>query len=192
MSILTKRPVFLEGNKELEQMLNHAQAHGFYQASFGEVMRHISGGQRKRSIMGFFDAANIVRGIAAGHRLYQNPGPADNNSFMEKLPPNSYIIKAWYEVLTTFTSATDAGTLALSLEVNNNVDIVTAIAISDVSDPWDVATLPVDAVQDGVTANFTEKTTGYRSVVADVAVEALTDGLLAVYVEYVQTYPTTV
>ena len=53
------------------------------------------------------------------------------------VPAGARVIGGWYEVLTTFTTAgADGGTIALSLVGAN--DLVTAIAVSDASNPWDV------------------------------------------------------
>lgn len=114
------------------------------------------------------------------------------------LPDNAIIIRAWYDVITTFTSAgADAGTIALKAEGAN--DLVDAIAISDGTDPWDDTAphgcLPNNFALDGgaLTAlamavartATTIKTTAERELVATVAGQALTAGKLVLYVEYV-------
>lgn len=52
------------------------------------------------------------------------------------VPAGANVIGGWYKVLTTFTSSSDASTPSLQLVGAN--DLVTAIAISDASNPWDV------------------------------------------------------
>ena len=53
------------------------------------------------------------------------------------VPAGAKVIGGWYQVSTTFSTASaDAGTIALSLVGAN--DLVTAIAVSDASNPWDV------------------------------------------------------
>lgn len=53
------------------------------------------------------------------------------------IPKGALILGGWYEVLTTFTTASsDSGTVALSLVGAD--DLVAAIAVDDGSAPWDV------------------------------------------------------
>lgn len=96
------------------------------------------------------------------------------------IPAKSYVTKAYYKVLTTFTSATDAATIALKVASAN--DVVSAIAISDVSNPWDVGglvpTIPTGALSDEISVTVDSLVT------ATVAVEALTAGKLVLWVEF--------
>lgn len=116
------------------------------------------------------------------------------------IPSGAIITSAFIDVRTTFTSATDAATIALTVEGAG--DLVAAIAISDGSNVWDSgrrgtlagsAALSVfhasnnpTAIQmaDSIADSFI-KTTADRQVVATVAVEALTAGVLDLYIEYV-------
>lgn len=98
------------------------------------------------------------------------------------LPINAIVVGGFVDVITTFTSATDAATIALSVQGAN--DIVAAIAISDVGNPWDAgkhAIIPK--------ANTPETTgvkcTAARAITATVAVEALTAGKAVVWLYYV-------
>lgn len=96
------------------------------------------------------------------------------------LPDNAVIRRAWYDVVTTFTSATDAATVALKAQTAG--DIKAAVAISDVGNPWDAGNkdgIPVD------TAATAIKLTAERELVLTVATEALTAGKLVLFVEYV-------
>lgn len=99
------------------------------------------------------------------------------------LPDNAIITRSWYEVLTTFTSSSDAGTIALGLPVDDVAGIKAAVAISDGGNPWDAGI--VEGIQDGTAAAFSVKTTAARELTADVAVEALTAGVLVLFCEYV-------
>lgn len=96
------------------------------------------------------------------------------------IPKNSYVRKAFYKVLTTFTSATDAGTIALKVASAN--DLTTATAISAGGDVFDagglVACTPTDALSNEISI------TADSEVTATVAVEALTAGKLVVWVEW--------
>lgn len=105
------------------------------------------------------------------------------HTFGPALPDNAIITRAWYEVVTTFTSATDAGTIALGVQTDSPAGILAAIAISNGGNPYDAG------LHDGLPVNTsaTAIKTGAagRLFVATVAVEALTAGVLDVYAEYV-------
>ncbi len=113
------------------------------------------------------------------------------------LPIGAILVNAWVDVITTFTSATDAGTIALKAQTAN--DLTAAIAISDASNVWDTglhgsvvgsyaeATVAGDtAVLDAArkAASYI-KLTAERELIATVAVEALTAGKAVLFVEYV-------
>ena len=101
-----------------------------------------------------------------------------------QLPTNAYVTRAWYEVSTTFTSATDAATIGLGIETDAPTGIVSPLAISAGGNIWDSGLH--EGSQDGTTNAFPTKTTGFRSLQAVVAGgEALTDGKLKLFVEYV-------
>lgn len=98
------------------------------------------------------------------------------------IPIKSFITGAWYWVETTATSASDAGTIAFSLEGAN--DLVSAIAISDGSNPWDTTAKPVECVTVVETTSTFLKTTASRALTATVAIEALTAGKIHIWVDY--------
>jgi hypothetical protein len=112
------------------------------------------------------------------------------------IPINAVITKAWYDVVTTFTSANDSATIALS--VNSANDIVTAIAISDASNVWDAGRRDTKVDNPAISGESASalvtaaaraatwiKTTAVRELTATVATQALTAGKLNLYVEYV-------
>jgi hypothetical protein len=116
------------------------------------------------------------------------------------LPDNAIVIRAWYDVVTTFTSAgADAGTIALKVQGAN--DLVNAIAINAASPGvWDVGArgclplapnLGADSAHDSqleviaLMAALQIKLTAERELTATVAGQALTAGKLVLYVEYV-------
>lgn len=99
------------------------------------------------------------------------------------IPDNAIITRAWYEVITTLTSATDAATIALSIPTDDVAGIVAAIAISDASNVWDAGIF--EAIQTGTVANFSTKTTAARELSAVIAVEAVTAGKFILFAEYV-------
>lgn len=114
------------------------------------------------------------------------------------IPDNAIITNVFIDVVTTFTSATDAATIAIHAQGAD--DIVAAIAISDGTNVWDAGihgskigypNLGADAAHDSaveVAALFAGamlKMTAERQLTATVAVEALTAGKAVIYVEYV-------
>jgi len=114
------------------------------------------------------------------------------------IPTKAVIIRFWYDVVTTFTSATDAATIAYKAQSAN--DLLSAIAISDATNVHDAGlhcglpgypNLGADAAHDTqveVAALFAAtmiKMTAERELTATVAVEALTAGKAVLFVEYV-------
>lgn len=112
------------------------------------------------------------------------------------LPNKAIITNAWIDVITTFTSATDAGTIALMS--NAAGDLRVAIAISDASNVCDAGIhgllpgAPIEGTVAGDTGILSAarnaatyiKMTAERELIATVAVEALTAGKAVVFVEY--------
>ena len=103
----------------------------------------------------------------------------------DAIPAGAIITRAWYQVLTTFTSAgADAGTIAISIPGATG-DVVAAVAISNGANPWDAGVF-----NSAVTAPGTGITTAVGSAAAHinvaVAVQALTAGNMVIFVEYVQ------
>jgi len=112
------------------------------------------------------------------------------------IPSGAIVTNAFYNVRTTFTSSTDAATIALQLVSAG--DLKAAIAISDATNVWDSGLhglLPgsyAEATVAGDTAvlDAARKAASYillaanKEIRAVVAVEALTAGVLDVYVEY--------
>lgn len=98
------------------------------------------------------------------------------------LPINAFVTGFWYWVETTLTSATDAATVAFSIEAAN--DEVTAIAISDGTNPWDTTAKPVEGITKIETTSTWLRTTAARAITATVAVEALTAGRIHIWADY--------
>lgn len=97
------------------------------------------------------------------------------------IPKGASITRCVYKVLTTFTSATDAGTIALHCVAAN--DIVSAAAIST-GTTWD-ASIPIVCVPVTATLSTWLHTTADSEITATVAVEALTAGKLVLFVEWI-------
>lgn len=129
------------------------------------------------------DSSGVANSTAAAHGLDV------------RIPSGAIIEKAFYIVNSTFTSATDAATIALHIEGAG--DLKAAIAISDATNVWDAGKrgcLPGNFALDGnaltaiamaaAKANSYIATTAEREITATVAVEALTAGELTLYVDY--------
>jgi len=103
----------------------------------------------------------------------------------DALPDNAVVVESGYEVLTTCTSATDAGTGALGIETVDVAGILAAVAISDATD-WDAGYK--DGIQDGTAANNAVKTTSaILRLQFDIAVEAFTAGKFTAWAQWVVT-----
>lgn len=113
------------------------------------------------------------------------------------LPIYAVVENAWVDVKTTFTSANDSATIALSIQSAG--DLTAAIAISTAGDVWDAGlhgclpgsyaerTVAGDtAILDAASkAASMIKLTAEREITATVAVQALTAGKAVIFVEYV-------
>jgi len=97
------------------------------------------------------------------------------------IPDNAVVTAFSYDVLQTFTSATDAATVKLNLVTDG--DLTTAIAISDAGNYWDAGIHSV--VNSTVNSPIPQKTTGARTLQITVAGgENLTAGKAVFQVEY--------
>lgn len=113
------------------------------------------------------------------------------------IPSGAIITNAYYNVRTTFTSSSDAATIAL--KIAGTGDLKAAIAISDASNVWDAGlhgclpgsyaerTVAGDtAILDAASKSASYiLTTSSAPPVLTVAVEDLTAGVLDLYIEYV-------
>jgi len=161
-----------------------------YQAKRGAVKCESGLGTRYIATAIFDTAANDSSGVSnktiAAHGLGVY------------IPIKAVITRFFYDVVTTFTSATDAGTIAYHAQGAN--DLLSAIAISDGTNVHDAglhAGLPgypnlgADAAHDSQVENAALnaatfiKMTAERELTATVAVEALTAGKAVLFVEYV-------
>lgn len=119
-------------------------------------------------------------------KCYFNPGATTGDRTIAAhgcgltIPKNAIVTRAVYKVLTTFTSATDAGTIAIKIVGAN--DVVSAAAIST-GTTWDAAG-PILGIPVTATAATWLTTTADSEVTFTVAVEALTAGKLVLWVEW--------
>lgn len=102
------------------------------------------------------------------------------------LPDNAIIRRAWYDVITTATSATDAATIAINIPTDG--DLVDAIAISAGGNAWDAGLHDIvnaANVAEDIDAPTTYlKLTDAREVSVVVAVEDLTAGKFIIFIDY--------
>jgi len=99
------------------------------------------------------------------------------------LPDNAIVTRAWYEVITTLTSAADTATVSIDIPVNDVAGIVAATAINAGGNVWDAGLH--EAIQDGTAANFSTKTTAARELSITIGVQAVTAGKFVLFCEYV-------
>lgn len=113
------------------------------------------------------------------------------------LPDNAIITKVWFDVVTTFTSSTDAATVAIHAATAG--DLLAAVAISAAGNVLDAGihhgipgapTLGADAAHDTavevaalMAATFI-KLSAEKEIICTVAEEALTAGKMVIFVEY--------
>lgn len=116
---------------------------------------------------------NATAGLAIG-----------THSFGPEVPKGARLISTFVKVFTTFTSATDAATLALGVVTDDATGIFGAVAISNGANPWDSGTFAQSATTDAAPSPVT---TARRRFLATVAVEAITAGRLAVIYRYAVT-----
>lgn len=121
-----------------------------------------------RGICVFDPSANESERTVAAHEL-------------DLLIPKNSFVRACYNVRTTFTSADDSATIALSVAGAN--DLVSAVAISNGGDPWDTSSALVATIADEDPTNWVHVTSD-SYITATVAVQALTAGKLIVFAEW--------
>lgn len=129
-------------------------------------------------------ADGLIRmGMArATYDFAEHGGAISAISLGVSLPDNAIVIGGFVDNITTLTSATDAATMALKVEGAN--DIVSAIAISDGSNPWDAGKKAI-VPKSNTPESTGVKTTAARAITATIAVEAVTAGKFVVFLHYV-------
>jgi hypothetical protein len=100
------------------------------------------------------------------------------------IPEGAVIMNAWYNVNTTFKSATDAATIAIGVETDDATGIVAATAISAGGNVWDAGIH--QALPDFATvADYTTAATAVRNIIYTLAgAEDLTAGKLHLHIAY--------
>ena len=98
------------------------------------------------------------------------------------IPDNAIVCGGFVDVVTTCTSAAaDAGTMALSVQGAN--DIVSAIAISDGTNPWD-AGLKAIVPKANTPESTGIKLTAAREITATIATQVFTAGKFNIFLYY--------
>jgi len=123
--------------------------------------------------------------------------PIDAYGLGVYIPDNAIITRVWFDVVTTFTSASsDTGTIAIHVQGAN--DLSSALAIDDgrnmfaagmhqcIPNSWmDGGGTVTALVQGAARASSWIKMTAERELTVTVGGQALTAGKLVLYVEYV-------
>lgn len=129
------------------------------------------------------DGLHPVRIARATYDFDVDGGDVGDIGLGVTLPPNAIITRAYYEVITTCTSDSDAATIAIGLPSDDAAGIVAATAISAGSNIWDDGYH--ECIQDGTASNFSEKTTASRELTVTIGVEAVEAGKFILFCEYV-------
>lgn len=130
------------------------------------------------------DGRRLAQVLRCTYDFAVDGGAQGTISLNQILPDNAVVTRAYLEVLTTFTSASDAATVSLDIVSDDVAGLVAAIAISDGTNPWDAGFH--ECIQDGAAANFSTKTTAERAIQITVAGgEDLTAGKMVIWLEYV-------
>jgi hypothetical protein len=98
------------------------------------------------------------------------------------LPADARVTRVWYEVLQTLTSATDASSIGISIPVDDINGLLTPVTINSGSNSWDAGAHV--GIQSGLLTNISNKTTAKRNVQLTIAGEAITNGRVVVFIEY--------
>jgi len=94
------------------------------------------------------------------------------------LPDNAIVVRSSLEVITAFDSAEHDETVALGITSDDAAGI---LAATDLGSTGYTATIQ----DDGTAANYSEKTTAAREIIATVATHAATAGKLVLWLEYI-------
>ncbi len=129
----------------------------------------------------FADGLSRVRVASATYDFAEHGGAISAIGLGVTLPDNAIILDGMVDVITTLTTAGgDAGTIALHAEGAD--DIVTAIAVSDGTNPWDAGLRAIKQLGTSTTAT---KLTAAREITATIGGQAVTAGKFVVFLRYV-------
>lgn len=138
---------------------------------------------RDNVLLGEVEGLGTLRVAQAEYDFAVDGGAISAISLGATIPDNGVIVGGSVDVITTCTSAgADAGTGAISVEGAN--DIVSAIAISDGSNPWDAPGRKAIIPKANTPETTSVKTTAARIVTFTIAGQAFTAGRFFVYLYY--------
>lgn len=129
------------------------------------------------------DGHGMLRLARATYDFAEHGGDIGDIGLGVTLPEGAIVVGGLVDVVTTCTTeGADAGTMAISVEGAG--DIVAAIAVSDLTDPWD------EGLQAIIPKANTPETTGIkctadREITATIAVQKFTAGKFVVFLYYV-------
>lgn len=106
-----------------------------------------------------------------------------SHAFGPEFPIGARVIQANINATATFTSATDAATIAIGWPTDDASGVDAAIAISDGTNPWDAGFRQSDTTNAAPSPRMTAR----RRLTAVVAVEAITAGELLISGTYIVT-----
>lgn len=129
------------------------------------------------------DGLNEKRVARATYDFAEHGGAISTIGLGVTLPDNAIVVRAFYEVLTTLTSAGDTATIAVTIPTDDVAGIVAATAINAGGNVWDAG--HHEAIQTGTAATFSEKCTAARELSVTIAVQAVTAGKFILWCEYV-------
>lgn len=163
------------------------------------LIKRNKGGTKVESGIGMAKMATVVFDTAKTDSAGVSNKTAAAHGTGVFIPPGAIVTRAFYEVVTAFTSA--ASTATIALKVTGTGDLVAGIAINDASTPWAAglhgclpnayaeATVAGDtAILDAArqAASWLGPMSAEKEITATVGVQALTAGKLILYVEFVQ------
>jgi hypothetical protein len=126
------------------------------------------------------DGRRVKQEVVATFDFDAGQGLATGDTTIGVIPANALITGGYAEVLTTFTSPTaDAATIGLEAGA---ADLIAAVDIADVGNPWDAGVQALIPVQTAATA--IKVGTSDVGLIVDVGVEAITAGKVIFVVEY--------
>lgn len=130
------------------------------------------------------DTLNLLKKIVALRVDYTDISALSTKYLGPIFPDNSFVTRAYYKVLTTFTSGGgDAASIGIGFNTDDAQGIVATVAIS-AGTPWDVGYH--ECIQDGAAGNFGNQLTAARQLeFLRGGGQDLTAGALILFVEYV-------
>ena len=126
------------------------------------------------------NAQSWLKEVRTGLYDFGVSGGVAGSFTLGNIPDNATITRAWYEVITPFTSG-GAATVALGVVSDDASGILTATAYGDAAYNAGYH----DATPDGTATNFTTISTAQRNVVLTVAAADLTAGKIRLWYEYI-------